>query len=41
MLDVETGECKNLLTEMEVAMAFKEVADKFERDHKVGQPQLC
>ena len=35
MLDEETGDCKNPLSEMEMAMAFKEVTDIFERDHKV------
>jgi hypothetical protein len=36
MLDVSTGECRKPMTEMEMAMAFKEVTDKFERDHKVS-----
>ncbi len=42
MLDEETGDCKNPLSEMEMAMAFKEVTDNFERDHKVlkGHPQM-
>ena len=39
MLDEKTGECRDPLTELEMAMAFKEVTDKFEKDHKVGQRQ--
>ena len=38
MLNVDTGDCDSPLTEMEMAMAFKEVTEKFDADHKVSLP---